>query len=213
MPFAKVCLLGDSGVGKSSLVYRMQHDDLIGFGHTTTIGTAFVSINLVLNNNTTITCHLWDTAGQERFNSVVPLYFRGTKVYMLMFDLNNRDSWVNIENIWLPMVVKHTTSDVSTESHIPVVIIVGNKKDTKHMVTKEEIGILCEKHKLHYIEISAKIQPTKEIIDECVVKSINYYMKKNPGFANDTEYYSEEPIIRLQRKQPRQCSNKALCII
>ena len=72
---AKVILLGDSGVGKSSIAYRFCNDS---FNHKNdvTIGAAYLTQTVTLPNSQQVKLHIWDTGGSERFRTMVSLYYR-----------------------------------------------------------------------------------------------------------------------------------------
>ena len=81
----KVVLLGESAVGKTSLATRFVNNQFSEFEEST-IGAAFLSKALTINNKT-IKFEIWDTAGQERYQSLAPMYYRGAKVGIIVFDL------------------------------------------------------------------------------------------------------------------------------
>ena len=74
---AKVILLGDSGVGKSSIAHRYCHDSF-SENHDVTIGGAYMQQTITLPDGTEVKLHIWDTGGSERFRTMVSLYYRDT---------------------------------------------------------------------------------------------------------------------------------------
>lgn len=72
---AKVILLGDSGVGKSSLAQRYCHDQFSD-NHDVTIGSAYMQQTVTLEDQAEVKLHIWDTGGSERFRTMVSLYYR-----------------------------------------------------------------------------------------------------------------------------------------
>ena len=71
----KIVLLGDSGVGKSSIAQRYVTDTFRAHGEST-IGASFMS-KMIVNNGSPCKCQIWDTAGQEKYHSLAPMYYRG----------------------------------------------------------------------------------------------------------------------------------------
>lgn len=205
----KVCLVGDTGTGKSSIIYRIDHTDLIGSEKHSTIGASFKSLKMRINNKL-INFHMWDTAGQERFNSLVPLYFRGTDIFMIVFDLNNPKSWENIEKVWMPMIQKYLYQESA------IVLLVGNKMELEHLVTNKDVEQFCTKNDLECIKISAKTQQTNEIVSECLIKSFDICAVKNPSIfekmdnKNITLHKKENKTVKTP-KTSKMCSNKVEC--
>lgn len=88
----KLVLLGDSGVGKSSLVYRFVHNDFRPFSEST-IGASFLS--KIVND---VHFKVWDTAGQEKYRSLSSMYFRGAAAAILVFDVTNVKSFEGLQS-------------------------------------------------------------------------------------------------------------------
>ena len=117
--FLKIVLLGDSGVGKTSLVFKWVtgiFDDTI----KPTIGTNHQSKKLIINN-INVDVFLWDTAGQEKFHSLAPLYVRQSSAIIIVSSTNSIESQNNINN-WVQLV--NTTCD-----GCPPIILALNKID------------------------------------------------------------------------------------
>ena len=95
----KLVFIGDSGVGKTSLVDRTVKNC---FSETTdyTIGAAFQRYVLRVDDKTVVTYNIWDTAGQERYRSLGPIYYRGSDAAILVYDITNNNSFENIES-WI----------------------------------------------------------------------------------------------------------------
>jgi len=81
----KVVLLGEKGVGKSSLTHRLRHGEFTGTTQST-IGVAFVSHRLQRENKKVI-IDIWDVAGHERFSHLLPMYLRNVQVALICFEL------------------------------------------------------------------------------------------------------------------------------
>ena len=89
----KLVLLGDSAVGKSSLVLRFVRGQFFEYQEST-IGAAFLTQTVALND-TTVKFEIWDTAGQERFRSLIPSYIRDSSVAVVVYDVTNQTSFAN----------------------------------------------------------------------------------------------------------------------
>uniref|UniRef100_A0A1A8PWQ3 RAB5C, member RAS oncogene family n=2 Tax=Nothobranchius rachovii TaxID=451742 RepID=A0A1A8PWQ3_9TELE len=86
----KLVLLGESAVGKSSLVLRFVKGQFHEFQEST-IGAAFLTQTVCLDD-TTVKFEIWDTAGQERYHSLAPMYYRGAQAAIVVYDITNKAS-------------------------------------------------------------------------------------------------------------------------
>ena len=92
---AKIVLLGDQNVGKSSIAQRYCKNLFTG-QHVATIGGAYLQQKVILNNGVTIKYHIWDTGGQERFRSMANLYYRDASAAILTYDISNEKSFESL---------------------------------------------------------------------------------------------------------------------
>jgi len=144
----KLVFLGDQSVGKTSIITRFMYDT---FDNTyqATIGIDFLSKTLWLQDRN-VRLQLWDTAGQERFRSLIPSYIRDSSVAVIVYDIANRNSFLNTTK-WLDDVRTERGQDV-------VVMLVGNKTDLneKRQVPTEEGEAKAKEYNIMFIETSAK---------------------------------------------------------
>lgn len=143
----KLVIIGDSGVGKTSLLLRYTQKKFYG-DHITTIGVDF-KIKEATINNKRLKLQLWDTAGQERFAHITKQYFRGAHGIACVFALNDTNSWQNIPK-WIQQ---------SMGFEIESVILIGNKCDLteERKIQKKDILAYIEQLDIDitYIETSA----------------------------------------------------------
>lgn len=95
----KIVLIGDTSVGKSSIVQRLKYNTF-NENKDVTIGAAFCS-HIVNINNKQVVLNLWDTAGQEKYNFFIPMFLRDAKVVLICFsgnDLNDIERYVKAAN-------------------------------------------------------------------------------------------------------------------
>jgi len=120
--FKTICI-GDSNVGKSSIVSRYVDDHLINSQHIPTIGVDF-RIKTFSRNGKVVKLQIWDTAGQERFRSIAASYYRGASGIMMVFDLSDPASLESLAETWAKDVRAYA-------KHKPRILLVGNKSDLK----------------------------------------------------------------------------------
>lgn len=144
----KLVFLGDQSVGKTSIITRFMYDTYDS-SYQATIGIDFLSKTMFLEDRN-VRLMLWDTAGQERFRSLIPSYIRDSSVAIIVFDITNRQSFLNTSK-WL--------EDVRTERGTDaIVVLVGNKNDLsdRRQVTIEEGEAKAREWNVMFIETSAK---------------------------------------------------------
>jgi len=162
--FVKLVVVGDTNVGKTSLVNRYVEDtfsDSLG----NTVGVDFFACKMQLFGQTH-TVQLWDTAGQERFKSVVKCYFKSASGVLLIFDLTARESFKHIET-WLLDIDENINPSTAK-------VLVGNKADLteNRAVSYEEARAFAESRKMMYFETSAKSALGVDVLFESIVKNI-----------------------------------------
>ncbi|KAJ8247904.1 hypothetical protein GJAV_G00251890 [Gymnothorax javanicus] len=144
----KLLLIGDSGVGKTCLLFRFS-EDAFNTTFISTIGIDF-KIRTIELDGKKIKLQIWDTAGQERFRTITTAYYRGAMGIMLVYDITNEKSFENIKN-WIRNIEEHASSDVER-------MILGNKCDMndKRQVFKERGEKLAIDYGIKFLETSAK---------------------------------------------------------
>eukprot|EP00998_Keelungia_sp_KM082_P007962 NODE_4148_length_811_cov_56.350877_g4125_i0.p1 GENE.NODE_4148_length_811_cov_56.350877_g4125_i0~~NODE_4148_length_811_cov_56.350877_g4125_i0.p1 ORF type:complete len:225 (+),score=64.62 NODE_4148_length_811_cov_56.350877_g4125_i0:60-677(+) len=174
----KVVLIGDSGVGKSSLLLRFS-DDMFDSNYIATIGVDF-RISTVERANKIVKLQLWDTAGQERFKTITQSYYRGAHAVGVCFDTTDLESFDHIQN-WLRDVDNYSQQDVA-------IILVGTKADlvTKRAVPQSEVQAFADAHKFKYVETSAKNNTAVDsafmtLVDEVLAQRKEQSIKSNPN--------------------------------
>ena len=145
-----VITVGDSGVGKTSIICRYTQNKFYE-NVLSTMGVAKTARALTLKNGQQITLFLNDTAGQEKYNSLNKQYFNNADGALFVFDLNNKKTFRNIKT-WITFANENKNIGNDFPKYL-----VGNKKDLERNVDKDEIEIFLEENKDYkYYEISAK---------------------------------------------------------
>ncbi|KAM9814412.1 ras-related protein Rab-8B-like isoform 2-T2 [Syngnathus typhle] len=144
----KLLLIGDSGVGKTCLLFRFSEDSF----NTTFISTIGIDfkIRTIELDGKRVKLQIWDTAGQERFRTITTAYYRGAMGIMLVYDISNEKSFENIKN-WIRNIEEHASSDVEK-------MVLGNKCDMsdRRQVSKDRGEKLAIDYGVKFLETSAK---------------------------------------------------------
>jgi small GTP-binding protein len=148
MKIIRLALLGDSSVGKTSIIsaflgYEFNEDFI------STIGWDKRKKTIKLENGKNIELSIWDTAGQERFHSIALKVIRKAQGIVVVFDLTKRETFESVVN-WLE-IIKENFNEVT-------IILFGNKCDceSSRQVTTEEATQFAHKKNMPYFETSAK---------------------------------------------------------
>ncbi|MBN3316342.1 KAT2B acetyltransferase, partial [Atractosteus spatula] len=144
----KLVLLGESAVGKSSLVLRFVKGQFHEFQEST-IGAAFLTQTVCLDD-TTVKFEIWDTAGQERYHSLAPMYYRGAQAAIVVYDITNEESFARAKN-WVKELQRQASPNI-------VIALAGNKADlaNKRAVDFQDAQSYADDNSLLFMETSAK---------------------------------------------------------
>lgn len=144
----KLVLLGESAVGKSSLVLRFVKGQFHEYQEST-IGAAFLTQTVCIDD-TTVKFEIWDTAGQERYHSLAPMYYRGAQAAIVVYDVTSTDTFARAKT-WVKELQRQANPNI-------VIALAGNKADLagKRAVDFEEANAYAEDNGLLFMETSAK---------------------------------------------------------
>ncbi|KAH6905036.1 ras family-domain-containing protein [Coprinopsis sp. MPI-PUGE-AT-0042] len=159
----KLLLIGNSSVGKSSLLLRFSDEQWLPEDESSaTIGVDF-RVHKMEVNGKKVKLSIWDTAGQERFRTITSSYYRGAQGIILVYDVSNRESFEALPR-WYSELETYVSESV-------VKILVGNKVDKEYsrQVPTSEGRKFAEKMNSAFLETSAKTAVgVKDIFQELV---------------------------------------------
>jgi len=165
----KVIILGDSGVGKTSLMNQYVNRKF-SIQYKATIGADFLTKEVYVDERN-VTMQIWDTAGQERFQSLGVAFYRGADCCVLVFDVNNVKSFETLDSWRDEFLIQASPRD---PEHFPFVVL-GNKvdvEDSKRMVFQKRALTWCQsKGNIPYFETSAKENINVEQAFQTVAKN------------------------------------------
>lgn len=143
----KLITIGDSRVGKSSIIARYV-DGNYYHNLPSTIGIDY-KVKRLTCSESPLKLHIWDTAGQEKFRSITLNFYKGVDGILLVFDLTNENSLNNVPH-WIRQVKLYSAENVA-------LVLVGNKCDIEeNRISKDKIDGICSEYGLKYFEASAK---------------------------------------------------------
>ena len=128
----KIALIGDSGVGKSSIALRFTNNEFDS-SYISTGGAAY-SNKIIKKFGETLQLDIWDTAGQERYRSLGKSFYKDAFIVLLVYDITRQESFDNLKNIWYVELERNGEEK-------PIIAIVGNKIDQyekENTVNEEE---------------------------------------------------------------------------
>ena len=189
----KFCILGDSNVGKTSLLHQFT-DKNFNLSIKNTIGVDFRIFSAEYKGDT-YKVQIWDTAGQERFRSISSNYVKSCDAYIIVYDKTNKLSFDSIE-YWMDLI---ETKGVKTSLRV----LLGNKQDSKKKIVSETDGtLLAEKYNVPFLETSAVSgYNVQKAFNELIVKVV-----KGRGRKSSVTMESEELISVLTKKEKSSCS-------
>ncbi|CAJ2641511.1 ras-related protein RABC1-like [Trifolium pratense] len=163
----KLLMIGDSGVGKSSLLLCFTADAFEDLSPT--IGVDF-KVKYVTVEGKKLKLAIWDTAGQERFRTLTSSYYRGAQGIIMAYDVTRRDTFTNLSEVWAKEVELYSTNPDCIK------MLVGNKvdKESDRAVTKKEGTDFAREYGCLFIECSAKTRVNvQHCFEELVLKILD----------------------------------------
>ncbi len=167
----KLIILGDSGVGKTSLMNQYVNRKF-SKQYKATIGADFLTKEVKVDDNL-VTMQIWDTAGQERFQSLGVAFYRGADCCVLVYDVNNEKSFQNLENWREEFLAQASPSD---PENFPFIVL-GNKTDQdggqSRVVSEKKALSFCAAsgNACPHFETSAKEDSNVQEAFECAARN------------------------------------------
>ena len=199
----KILTLGDSCVGKTSIILRYTKTPFPKIAFST-IGVDFRSRTISLDNKKRVKIFLWDTAAQERYRNVASNYYNGTDCVLLVFDITSVESFT-ILDYWVQQLEERNRLDDIC------MILVGNKSDIKNKptVSKNDINEFISKYGIQYFEVSAmKDEGIEELFNYAIKETMKIIGKREANVSNltkssrltDTEQHEQKEKVYIDRK-------------
>jgi small GTP-binding protein len=179
----KVVFLGETSVGKSSIVSRFTRDEFLEFQEPT-IGAAFQTKSINLEGECIVKMEFWDTAGQERYRALAPMYYRAAKAAFIVYDITNNGSLDN---------AKYWIKEVTLKGEPGCIIaLLGNKIDIPNRrIEYKEVASFAKTNNIIFSEVSAK---TGENINDIMIYVAKELVRTMPSQDNKSQPF----VIRGQ---------------
>jgi len=187
----KISFIGDSAVGKSSLLYSIFCPEFISIEHFPTIGLD-VKTKYYHFNDTPVLVYMYDTSGLEYYVKITSSFYKDSKIIFIIFDLSQKSSFKLVPH-WYALVLNNLDERAK-------IILVGNKNDLKKQVTNEEINNFIKKYNLEYIETNYN----EQILSKKVEQLINNLFQQDSVKLIKTN----DCIVRINDRPKNSC-----CII
>ena len=203
MNYDKTCqilLIGDSSVGKTSLIQRYANG-IFKEEYLATVGLDYYTKQEMINN-LNVLVKLWDTAGQERFKALTPNYFRNAEGVVLAYDVTNSESFENLK-FWINSI----KSNLGEKNIFIPIIIIGNKIDMEDMrdITKEDASKFAKENNYKYFETSAK---TGEGVDEAIRDLVNQVLANSD---KNEAAKGERKSVKIEDNKEKKKKKKGCC--
>jgi small GTP-binding protein len=117
----KIVLIGESGVGKTSIISQFI-DQIFQNDQQSTIGGTFSTKTIKCGNGKILKLEIWDTAGQERYRSVTKMFYKYANAAILVYDITNKFSFEELQKYWIEQVKESSPRNI-------ILAIVANKSD------------------------------------------------------------------------------------
>ena len=208
----KCVLLGESSVGKSSIIRRFIDGTFYIDSLPTSIGCYSSKEINYDKENIKIIYEIWDTAGQEKYRALNKIIYKDADVYILVYDITKKFSFEALKDYWVEEIKENSPKD-------SIIIIVGNKSDLYEMeeVNEDDVKTYCENINVLYKQTSAQTGEginelfdmigQKILINENLEKFKNNEGKNVSKFKNDSLniFSSTSTISSSVQKNEKKC--------
>ena len=185
----KVVLVGESGVGKTSIITQFIDQTFQEDIQSTTGGT-FSTKSVVCDGGKILKFEIWDTAGQEKYRSLTTMFYKDANAAVMVYDVTRKDSFEEMKNYWANQIKENSPENI-------ILAIAANKSDLIEQETVDE-----EEARNFAKELNAIFVTTSAKSSEGINSLFEEIAKKYSGATNITikeEEDGEEPQVQEQK--------------
>ena len=209
----KVVLLGEAGVGKTSIITRYIANSFSQVVMTST-GSSFVSKRIELNGNKKIKLQIWDTAGQEKYRSLAKIFYQSASVAILVYDVTLKRTFANLKEYWVGEIKANAPDDI-------ILAIAANKSDDyiNQEVNIQEGKDLAKSLNAIFVCTSAKLGNGIDDLFKMVAEKFidpekniaESYMNKNEILEQQNKIKLEEVRMKQQNYEKNKAKKRKCC--
>ena len=193
----KIVLIGESGVGKTSIISQFIHkifqDDI-----QPSMGGTFTSKSLLFEDGKVLRLDIWDTAGQEKYRALTQMFYKDANAAVLVYDITRKDSFEELTKYWIDKIKENSSSNI-------ILFLAANKSDLveKEEVNEEEARKYAKEINADFCSISAK---NSIGIDDLFIQITKKYTGRTDFKFVDSQ---EELEMLRERKDSNNSKNKS----
>jgi small GTP-binding protein len=192
----KVVMVGEPGVGKTSIISRYVLNQFSNVVISTT-GASYATKIIELDKDNKIKFQIWDTAGQERFRSLAKIFYQNAAAVVLVYDITVRDTFEKLKEYWIKEIKDNAPSDI-------IIALAGNKSDNYEfeVVSLKEGQDLAKQIDAIYKSTSAMLSNViEELFKSIALKFVNptsSFFNSVPASKDDLKIYVDKELtLRL----------------
>ena len=197
----KVVLLGESGVGKTSIITQFVKNEFSDY-LTSSIGAEFLTKTVEFDShNKIIDFEIWDTAGQERFRAMSKIFYADAEIALLVYDITKEDSFQEIKKYWMNEIKENASNNI-------IIGIVANKCDLmeEEKVNENDARSFANNFQAAFFPASAK---DKDGINELFYEIGKIYLEKLG--VNGVTKRGNKNKKKLSKDQNKETKNNKCC--
>ena len=209
----KIVLLGETGVGKTSIITRYIANSFSQVVMTST-GSSFFSKKIEINENKRVKLQIWDTAGQEKYRSLAKIFYQSASVAILVYDVTLKRTFENLKEYWVGEIKANAPDDI-------ILAIAANKSDDyiNQEVNIQEAKDLAKSLNAIFVCTSAKLGNGIDDLFKMVAEKFidpekniaESYMNKNEILEQQNKIQLEEVRIRQQNYEKNKAKKRKCC--